>query len=169
MLTSATMVHTSGNALICELAASKLFGDYVRAFPGTSRDAGDMLRVAVSVGLVDRYQALLERALWERRPVRDEQWHGLLAQVSWPRALPEWARNPPEPVVIDGHGRFDFGDPWPDPLDRGTFVTKVFVLLKVLAVAATVAVVGSALRLFPARIGGPLTSRLDRFLAAFLR
>jgi hypothetical protein len=84
----------SGYALIDELAASKPFGDYVSTFPEASRDAGDMLRVAVQVGLVHEYQALLERALHERRAVRDETWHALLSQISWPRSLPEWDRGP---------------------------------------------------------------------------
>jgi hypothetical protein len=84
----------SGYVLIDELAASKLFGDYVSTFPAASRDAGHMLRVAVQVGLVHEYQALLERALRERRAVPNEAWHALLAQVSWPRSLPEWDRGP---------------------------------------------------------------------------
>lgn len=85
---------STGYALIDQLAASKLFGDYVSAFPAASRDAGDMLRVAVQVGLVGEYQVLLEQALRAGRAVPDEAWHALLAKVSWPRSLPEWDRGP---------------------------------------------------------------------------
>lgn len=84
----------TGYALIDELAATKPFGDYCCRFPAAARDAGAMLRVAVQLDLVEQFQARLERARRERRPVRDEEWHALLAQVSWPRPLPEWDRGP---------------------------------------------------------------------------
>ena len=88
------MEPTSGYARIDELAAGKLFGDYMHAFPEASRDASIMLRTSVQVGIVDRYHEVLERALRVRRPVPDVEWHALLAQVSWPRPLPEWDRGP---------------------------------------------------------------------------
>lgn len=90
----------AGEALICELAAGEQFGGYCSAFPDASHDAGDVLRVAVQVGLVDPYLGLLERALRQRRAVRDEEWIALLKRAAWPRPLPVWAREPPKPVVI---------------------------------------------------------------------
>jgi hypothetical protein len=83
---------TAGYALVYELAAGKPFGGYCCVFPEASRDAGQVFRIAAQVGLVEQFQARLERALRERRRVRDEEWHALLAQVSWPRPLPEWDR-----------------------------------------------------------------------------
>lgn len=106
-----------GEALICELAAGRLFGEYVAAFPEASRDAGDMLRVAVQIGVVDEYQELLRRALEAKRPVRDEQWHALCALVSWPRSLPEWQREPPVPVII-GPCPIGRDNPWLYPPAR---------------------------------------------------
>lgn len=91
----------SGYAAISELAGGELFGAYARAFPDSSRDAGEMLRVAVQIGQVERYQALLELALRDRKPVADEQWHGLCASVSWPRPLAAWDRAPIEQWRLD--------------------------------------------------------------------
>lgn len=102
----------SGYAAIDELAGGELFGDYARAFPESSRDAGRMLRVAVQTDQVDRYQALLELALIDRRPVGDAQWHGLCAAVSWPRPLPEWDRAPIEQWRLDMNP--DATPDWPE-------------------------------------------------------
>jgi len=90
-----------GYAVIDELAGGELFGAFARLFPESSRDAGRMLRVAVQIGQLERYQALLEGALRERKPVAEEQWHGLCASVSWPRALPAWDRAPIEQWRLD--------------------------------------------------------------------
>jgi hypothetical protein len=159
----------AGYALIWELLGSELFGDYMRAFPEASGDASVVLRVAVSVGLVDSYQELLEHALRKKRPVLEVEWHALLAQVSWPRPLAAWERNSPEPVVIDGHGRFDFGEPWETPLlYGGSVASKIWILLELLAVAGLVVIVGITLRAFPERIANPLRSRLDKGFASFI-
>ena len=90
-----------GYAAIDELGGGELFGAYARTFPKSSRDAGRMLRVAVQIGQLERYQALLEGALRDRKPVVEEQWHGLCASVSWPRALPAWDRAPIEQWRLD--------------------------------------------------------------------
>lgn len=106
------MEQISGYARIDELAAGKLFGDYCSRFPNSSRDAGHMLRLAVQIGQVERYQALLELALRERKPVDDEQWHGLCASVSWPRPLAAWDRAPIEQWRLDMNP--DATPDWPE-------------------------------------------------------
>jgi hypothetical protein len=98
-----------------EFAGGELFGAYVAAFPGASRDAGRMLRVAVQIGQLERYQALLEGALRGRKPVADEHWHGLCASVSYIRAggplawqqrdLPRWLRDAPPPATSAARAR----------------------------------------------------------------
>lgn len=99
-------------AHIEELVAGKLFGDYCSAFPEASRDAGILLRVAVSVGLVVRYEGLLERALRAKRSVPEVEWHALIAQVPWPRPLPEWDRAPIEQWRLDMNP--DATPDWPE-------------------------------------------------------
>ena len=168
---STTVESTSGYALIDELAASRLFGDYVSAFPNASRDAGNMLRVAVQVGLVDCYQELLECALRAKRPVPQGDWHALLAQVPWPRPLPEWDRAPieqwrldmnpdatpnwPESCLGGCHIGSRHGDPWKrtglpgwlfddSPTRREAFPWSKS-LIKVVAIAVCVSIVGLAL------------------------
>ena len=154
---SAATPPLTGEALICELAVGKLFGDYLTAFPNASRDAGDMLRVAVQIGLVDRYQDLLARALKEKRPVPEGDWHELCAKVPWPRPLPKWQREPPQPVVI-GPCPVGPNSPlaWPErtgllgwlfddsPTRREPFPWRRS-LVKVAAIAVCTAIVGLAL------------------------
>jgi hypothetical protein len=135
----------TGYALISELAGSKLFGAYVRAFPAVARDdAGAVLRVAVQLGLVDRYQDLLKQALEERRPVAEADWHALCALVSWPRGLPAWDRAPIEQWRLDMNP--DATPDWPEAYIGGChfgrnswierrlgFAASLFALLRKLA------------------------------------
>lgn len=100
-MSATTEPAAAGPRDVDELAGGELFGEYVRAFSESSRDAGRMLRVAVQVGQVARYQALLVGALRDRKPVADEQWHGLCASVPWPRPLPAWDRAPIEQWRLD--------------------------------------------------------------------
>lgn len=159
----------SGEALICELAASELFGEYIRAFPAVSSDAGRVLRIAVQVGIVDRYLQHLERALNEQQPVSDAEWHALLGKVSWPRPLPEWCRQRPEPIVIDGHGPFDFGEPWNVELPGSwSFPSTIWMLAQILVVCTLVIVVGLVLRVLPRRAARPLMKRFDKALVSIL-
>jgi len=102
----------TGYGLIDELAAGPLFARYCEAFPGAARDAGRMLRVAVQISRVERYEALLKRALRERAPVSDDEWHGLCRAVSWPRALPAWDRAPIEQWRLDWNPEATPG--WPE-------------------------------------------------------
>jgi hypothetical protein len=164
------MDHVSGYAMVGHVAASELFRKYRAAFPAAARDAGTMLRVSVQVGLVDRFLGRIERALNERRPVPEADWHALLATVSWPRALPAWCRQPRKPIVIDGHGTFDSREPWEnDLLDGGGSVSAQLALVpRLLAVVVVVVTAGLALRALPARVAEPLTRRLDRALASLL-
>ncbi len=114
------MTDRIGYAAIDELAGGELFGAYCSRFPNDSLDAGRMLRVAVQIGQVESYQALLELALRERKPVADEQWHGLCASVSWPRPLAAWDRAPIEQWRLDMNP--DATPDWPEAYVGGCHI-----------------------------------------------
>lgn len=135
---------------------------YLKMFPAEREAVENASGFVWNLGCgIVEFHRVISEAVENGEPVSAGAWEELKAhaRIQWP-----------EDLLTGCHIGHRNGNPWKsDLLENGSVASKIWFLLKFLVVAACVVVVGSALKLLPASIAGPLMSRFDRLLAAALR